>query len=837
MPGAVPGTQRWIVHFARRGFDLSEFRRAIYARRPAAEVEAIVARLENACRQDQAAFVERLERLGGRVVSQWWLINACCVDVPPGALEKLRRLPNVARLEPDRVWYPVIKTATNAKNHNADHVQQVLKIDGRGVTAAVMDTGIDQAMGSSGRPHRMLYPNGDPANKTGGGIGGSRLVLNRRIGRLGPDDPHGHGTGVTSIVAGAGWSTARADKGHAFGAKVAGYAIANQVQGGATTTQVMAQAWQQMAADKARYGIVAANLSYSGTPNPLDASQKALDAAALNADILVCVAAGNSGASTRTSQSAANGLAVAAVNPDRHTVASFSSRGPLSGDPQRFYPDIAGCGVSTVMARRDAETSDFVASGTSMASPQVCGAATLVRAANPKLTAVETKAILLASALDISDKNGSLNRNAYGMGLLRDDRAVAIARTPGAYGTAMLTPASRSFETSIDVRRGKSYAVAIAWHRQDLNSTQWSNVDLEVRDGQTVLAASRTPRNLYEMVRFLSPRTGKLTVRVAGTTLASGVARLPVAFAWTEAPGKPITGTYTVYGKGCKGTGSSPGGLCASENTTGISLNLAGFAGNDYAIEVIAPRALTVGNFELFMASRRPGSVTLSTSVWSADAAGKPSGVLRTGTMTVGPGAGWARSVVSPPLAVPGGTRFFIGFKNPNPSVTLPIVFALGGKNSTVWTKGLFGWGRTLFRFPWAWKVNCIGTSNAVPSLSGSGEPRVGGSFRVVLGGARANASATLLTGASDRTWGGVALPFDLTPFGAPGCAVLASGEIDLGVRADAGGAASAVLTVPNLRDLVGGRVYNQFVVVDPRANGLGLAFSNGGVAMIGGTP
>lgn len=246
-------------------------------------------------------------------------------------------------------------------------------------------------MNGTTRPHRVYFPNGNPALTTGGGIGGSRLLVNRQIGAQSADDTNGHGTGVASISAGANWGTSGADDGHAPMAGICGYAIA-ELPNGSSYTTTQASGWQQLAADRATYNIVSANMSYSGSPNPLDLAQQAIDSAALNADVLCCVAAGNSGASTTNSCGAANAIAVGALNATTHTVATFSSRGFLSGDSGRFYPDISACGVNTAMALLDNEGGNFVGSGTSMASPQVTGAAAQLRARFPFLTAVQTKA-------------------------------------------------------------------------------------------------------------------------------------------------------------------------------------------------------------------------------------------------------------------------------------------------------------------------------------------------------------------------------------------------------------------------------------------------------------
>src|SRR5690606_37332828 len=188
--------------------------------------------------------------------------------------------------------------------------------------------------------------------------------------------------------------------------------------------------WQTIATDAVQYKIVTANNSYTGTPDPLNPSQQALDACALNADVMVVCAAGNAGASTGSSQAVVNGIAVGATNATAKTMASFSSRGPMSGDTARFYPDICANGVQTVMPQRDNEAVNWIADGTAMASPQVRGAATLFRSIQTAADHRQTKAALLASTEDVSSQNSTPpynTRNAYGMGYLKDDRLMQIA--------------------------------------------------------------------------------------------------------------------------------------------------------------------------------------------------------------------------------------------------------------------------------------------------------------------------------------------------------------------------------------------------------------------------
>ena len=275
LPGAKAGTERWIVHFAKRTFDLEAFRAAILAKRPGNEVAAIVTDLDRRTKVDQQPFVKDVAALGGVVVTQWWLVNAAIIEIDPKQLLAVRRLPNVARVQPDEACEPVIATATNSNNHRADALQ-ALGFNGAGVTVGILDTGQDENVGGQGRPHRTYFVGGDPNNTTGGGIGGSRLLVNRQIGTMPPDDVNGHGTGVASIAAGANWGTPAADDGHSPLAGIAGYSLSNNLAGG-SSLGVIASAWQALAADRATFNIVAANMSTYASPDPLDISSQAMD--------------------------------------------------------------------------------------------------------------------------------------------------------------------------------------------------------------------------------------------------------------------------------------------------------------------------------------------------------------------------------------------------------------------------------------------------------------------------------------------------------------------------------------------------------------------------------
>ncbi len=837
LPGAIQGTERWIIHFETRPFDLSTFRSAIYSRRPANEVDQIVRDLEAKAEAHQRAFVQKIQQLGGQLHAQWWLINACAIDVPHKALAEIAALPNVARIEADALAMPVIRTATNSSNHNSDYVNASLNVTGQGVTAAIVDTGVDVDVAGQGRPHRTYFPNGDPNNTSGSGIGGSRLVVATKIGALAIDDQHGHGTSVSSIVAGGNWGTSQADHGHAYGASVAGYSIANQVQGGGSSSSTMASAWQRVAADRAQHNIVSGNLSYGGSPSATNSAQIALDSAAFNADVMIAVAAGNSGTNSGASngsQGAANGIAVAAINANSHTMASFSTRGPLPSG--RLYPDIAACGVSTVMAKRDAESSNSTGSGTSMASPMVCGAATLIRSANAQLTALETKAILLAATQDISQEHSNWDRNSYGMGMMRADLATEMALgQKGSVTSASLQSGSTTWTRSFTLNANKSYAFATTWHRDPNKGSSWSDLEVELLDpNSNVVARADSPLNLYEVVRSFVRTSGQYTLRVRAKSLQAGITNQDFAVAMTEVATKPIRGEFTSYGQGCAGSGTQPN-HCASLNPNGGSLT-GSTRSYAYAYQGQASTAMSVVGFDLYTQTTGAASQTVPAEIYLGSGSGPSGSAIASTTMTVGATAGFYSAVFGSPVNIPSGATFYVTVTHNNSTIISSLSSGTGGAG---YYNSNGSWRLSTIAVRPSFRVLCQGGggSGAVPRLSSQSTPEIAKTLQVDLSQAANQAPAVLLIGISKQSFGNLQLPYSLASLGAAGCDLLASGDMSLSTTTNSQGVASINLPFPNDKSLVGLVLYDQFAVLDGAANALGLAMSNGVSMLIGGQP
>lgn len=856
---------RWLVQFRTRSFDLTEFR-AANLRRDATAIARIVRELERRVRVDQSDFVATIDKLGGRITEQFWITNACALRLDASKIEGVRALPGVLRVERDVVFKQLNHKSTNLVNHNSDNLN-ARGFRGANVGIAILDTGQDTQMGTSGRNHRCYYPDGDLAKK-------SRLLLNRQIGLRPAEDRNGHGTAVAAVAAAGDWGTPKADHGHAPHANILGYAIEDLIFGGAYASTVT-KAWQTVAADAVKYRIVAANNSYSGSPDPLQTTQQALDSCALNANVLICVGCGNHRASTQVSQAAVNGLAVGSVRGDAHTMASSSSRGPIFGDNARFYPDIVGCGVDIFAPRVDDEGIDSRVSGTSISSPQVCGAAALLRSAVPSLTAIETKAILLASAVDISAKNTTPpfnTRNAYGMGLLRDDYALAIAQQSAARGTATVTTTTPTWSKVILCKKGESYRAAISWMRTVLTSRNWSNLDFEVRHGTTLVHSSKTTRNLYELVTWKAQQTGAYTLRVLSPRLEGNTQ----SFAWAtmSVPAPPAAGDFTSFGAGCRGTGKGGEVLPATyRKQMGNIANSLPFCTKNlryqqvFLSSEIAPSSATFVGLSVRQDDLVPprGTGTQQLKIILGYSTYGPSSLTNdfrknviTGTaVTVYDGKVQLPSLSgrnSDPKKFTLNLKFtkpFAFVKRTGQNLIMEVVNTSqasvslhfdAARGSSVNAARLFAFGPSATTGSLALNYGLVirfdtqgrGAGN-VPRFAVRDMPQSNSILNFDLSEAPATSPTLLLLGASRTSWNGLALPFDLTPLGAPSCSLLAGADFVGVTTTNALGAARITLPLPNNRALIGTRFHGQFAIHDRVTNPLGWIVSNGGTILLGG--
>src|SRR6187200_1301063 len=178
--------------------------------------------------------------------------------------------------------------------------------------------------------------------------------------------------------------------------------------------------------------------------------QAAVEAQAA-AGIMMVVAAGNSGSACSTVSDPPSFYAASytagALNTGTDTIASFSSRGPVTVDgSSRTKPDITAPGTSTRSASNSGDANYTFASGTSMATPHIAGAMALLWSAHSELRhqitasrdAVNNTGVHIASTQ--CGTAGPPN-NVYGWG--RVDILAAVqgpAPTPTPTGTPTPTP-------------------------------------------------------------------------------------------------------------------------------------------------------------------------------------------------------------------------------------------------------------------------------------------------------------------------------------------------------------------------------------------------------------
>jgi subtilisin family serine protease len=192
-----------------------------------------------------------------------------------------------------------------------------------------------------------------------------------------------------------------------------------------------------------------------------DTLQAAVEAQAA-AGIMMVSAAQNSGPGCSTVQNPPGiyeaTYSAGALNTGTDTIASFSSRGPVTADgSNRIKPDISAPGTGTRSSTNASDSSYANFSGTSMATPHIAGAIALLWNAMPGLRhqLSDSRDALNNSAVHISSTlcgDAGPPNNVYGWG--RVDILAAVggspSPTPTATATATTTPPPSPSPTPTD---------------------------------------------------------------------------------------------------------------------------------------------------------------------------------------------------------------------------------------------------------------------------------------------------------------------------------------------------------------------------------------------------
>jgi subtilisin family serine protease len=382
--------------------------------------------------------------------------NGLAVRASAEVLERLRQDPDVEYVRPA---VRVTKTLAESTTLVGAPELWAQGLTGTGVVVGIIDSGVDYT-------HPDLGGGYGPTFKV---IGGYDFVNDDDD----PTDDNGHGTHVAGIVAANG-----AVKGVAPDARIVAYKVLD-AHGGGWTSDVIAAIEKACDPDGDPLtddALDVINLSLGGPGSPDDPVSQAIDNA-FAAGVLPVVAAGNEGHSgDRTLDSpgcARNALTVGASD-DADRIAPFSSRGPTDFT-HAIKPDLVAPGVdiwSTIPGGRYLN-----ASGTSMATPHVAGAAALLLQRDPSLTPGALKSRLMLSARDVG-----AGLFSQGTGRLDLPAALALSTTvipaslsfglddpawPEFTGTAVLsvtndTAAARDYTVSLDGELPEGLTVAVS---------------------------------------------------------------------------------------------------------------------------------------------------------------------------------------------------------------------------------------------------------------------------------------------------------------------------------------------------------------------------------------
>ncbi|WP_329125397.1 S8 family peptidase [Streptomyces sp. NBC_01465] len=239
-------------------------------------------------------------------------------------------------------------------------------------------------------------------------------------------DGQGHGTHVAATVAGSGAGAPGERSGVAPKADLLIGKVLDNTGSGSDSSVIAGMEWA--VAHGAR--VISMSLG-SGPTDGTDPVTTSLEKLSEDSGALFVVAAGNNGPGVGTVAApsiAPAALSVAAVDFAGAT-ASFSSRGPAMAAGV-VKPEIAAPGVNIVAARAAGTNlgtvqanPDYTAlSGTSMATPQVAGAAVLVAEAHPDWKAGQIKSALMGSA-------AKLTSSVYDTGAGLTDAAAALKQS------------------------------------------------------------------------------------------------------------------------------------------------------------------------------------------------------------------------------------------------------------------------------------------------------------------------------------------------------------------------------------------------------------------------
>src|SRR6266446_836310 len=386
-----------------------------------------------------------LQRLGVLGGTRYRVLPMIAITTTKAKLEAISRLPSVRSIYGNRTFQwnlePAARSLTGVERTRRNNVlikaNRGLPESGRGVTVAVLDTGVDGTHGDlSGR----VVQNIKLADTQSLSVGFNYPVAAPNLSNT--DQAYGHGTFVSGVIAGHGQPSGGKYAGVAPGANILG------LSAGDASLLFVLSGLDYLLTNGSSFNVRVVNCSFSANTvfdvnDPVNIATRMLTDNGVN----VVFSAGNNGSGTDTLNpySVAPWVISTGATDDQGRLASFSSRGEF-GSPL-FHPTLVAPGVNTVslrastvatvttidgLAANDKQLSSAelpyytTGNGTSFSTPEGAGVVALMLEANPQLTPAQIRDILQRTATPLPQYYA----HEVGAGLLNAQAAVLEAAFP-----------------------------------------------------------------------------------------------------------------------------------------------------------------------------------------------------------------------------------------------------------------------------------------------------------------------------------------------------------------------------------------------------------------------
>ncbi|MEH7355192.1 S8 family serine peptidase [Neobacillus drentensis] len=453
---------------------------------------------------------------------------------PKGA-KKVRVLESIngaalatSKKEADTFWKDITHEASQKAKPNFDHDIEKIWLDGR------VEATLDQSVPQIGAPTAW------ESGFTGKGV--KVAVLDSGIDPNHPDlvnqidetksfvpgetveDAYGHGTHVASTVLGTGAASDGKNKGVAPEARLLVGKVLDNDGGGLYSWIIDGMEW---AAHNAKIVSMSLGGARSDGRDPLS---QAVNSLSEETGALFVIAAGNSGSegSIGSPGAADAALTIGAVDK-ADKIASFSSRGPRTGDGG-LKPDLSAPGAGIVAARSGLSrgSGSYVSmSGTSMATPHVAGAAAILLQKHPEWNGTQLKEALM-------NTSKRLDYSPYHIGTGRLDVPAALNSTVRATGSLSFGFVQWPYDNAQPVQKTVTYT-------NDSDSAV--TLDLQAEFKNTKGAAVPNGMLTISESKITVPANGTKTITVSVDPKLGNWGRYEGHLTATDSEGKQVAHT------------------------------------------------------------------------------------------------------------------------------------------------------------------------------------------------------------------------------------------------------------------------------------------------------